>query len=74
MAAREMASTVETLEKKLTDRLARSLKGEKVCRLSYGQMRRRVKQALREPKVKPAGGPAPAPAVPEAAPVPGLLL
>lgn len=74
VAAREMASTVETLEKKLTDRLARSLKGEKVCRLSYGQMRRRVKQALREPKVKPAGGPAPAPAVPEAAPVPGKLL
>ena len=44
------------------------LKGEKVCKLNHRQMLRRVKQALRAPKVVPASGaPAPAPGgVPEA--------
>ena len=71
MAARAIEDTVAAMEAKLHDRLSRSLRGEKVCKLNHRQMLRRVKQALRAPKVVPtASGPAPAPAVPEA-PVPG---
>ena len=72
VAAREIEDTVAAMEAKLHDRLSRSLKGEKVCKLNHRQMLRRVKQALRAPKVVPASGaPAPAPGgVPEA-PVPG---
>ena len=72
VAARAIEDTVAAMEAKLHDRLSRSLKGEKVCKLNHRQMLRRVKQALRAPKVVPASGaPAPAPGgVPEA-PVPG---
>ena len=71
VAAREIEDTVAAMEAKLHDRLSRSLKGEKVCRMNHRQMMRRVKQALRAPKVVPASGaPAPAPGgVPEG-PVP----